>query len=292
MKKIISLSAVLLAGALTTGCANSGAAGAPAEPAALEQGRALYEQVSNSLYGTSADRLAAEKATAARFQGALATCMKAKGFTYRQAPSEQQTGGPIGPDDLSSLTEISDDFGIATAKHHQAEVADVLRKADEANKMTAEEEVQYAKALSSCPGVAAKAEQQASPIIPTAMGKELTDTFREVEKTPAVADALAAYGPCMKAAGIAAKDRSHAYQMALAKFPPADRGVAAMEADPQWAEAVAFEKKAAAADATCRQPAQDQALAAAAPRLQTFVTKYQAALDAADANWTKIRAEV
>ncbi|WP_199509431.1 hypothetical protein [Nucisporomicrobium flavum] len=292
MKKTISWGAVALAGAFITGCANSGASGARAEPAALERGRALYHQVSNSLYGTSADRLAAEKATAARFQGALAACMKDKGFTYRQAPSEQQNGGPIGPDDLSSLTEISDDFGIATAKRHQAEVADMLRTADEANKMTAAEEARYGKAVGSCTGVAAKAEQQVSPAVPADMGKELAEIFREVEKSPAVADALAAYGPCMSAAGIAAKDRSHAYELALAEFPPADRGVAAMEADPGWAEAVAFEKEAAAADAACRRPAQDQAFAAAAPRLQAFVAKYQAQLDAAHADWAEVRAHV
>lgn len=288
MKKIISFGAVLLAGALTTGCATSDAAGAPAEPAGLEQGRALYEQISTSLYGTPNDRLAAEKATAARFQGTLADCMKTKGFTYQPAPSEQQNGGPISPGDLDVIADISDNFGLATAKRHQAEVADQLRAYNAAHPVPAEQEAAYGKALGDCTAVASKSEEPFSAPVQGGLMKELTATFREVAKTPAVAAAIAAYSPCMTEAGFTAKNRLHIYQQALDKFPRADLGVAAMEKDPQWAAAVDFETKAAAADAACRQPAQDQALAAAAPRLQTFVTKYAAQLAAADASWAKL----
>lgn len=109
-----------------TGC--PARAGRPVEPAALAQGRALYEQISTSIYSTAADRVAAEKQTAARFQGAVARWMKAKSFTYRQYPSEQQNGGPLSPDDLDGITEIGPrGLRIATAKRNQAEVADQVR---------------------------------------------------------------------------------------------------------------------------------------------------------------------
>ncbi|MFI5497318.1 hypothetical protein [Actinoplanes sp. NPDC051859] len=287
MKKIITAGAALTIGAFTAGCANSFAAGAPAEPAAAAQGRSLFEQVSLSLYGSADDRLAAEKDVAARFQGALARCMKKKGFTYQQAPSEQQNGGPIAPGDLASITEITGDFGIATAKRNQAEVADKLRAMNASSTMTAEEEAAYGKALGNCTPEASK--QQ--PFTPTGQGnsmKWLTNTFREVEKTPAVADALDTYVPCMSKAGIQTKSYFTTYQQALDRFPRADLGWASMQADPKWQEAVEFEKKAAAADAACRRPAQDQAFATAAPQLQQFVTKNRAQLDAARTAWTQL----
>ena len=229
MKKIISVGAVLLVGTLATGCANSNAAGAPAAAVDSAPGRALYEDIALSLYGTAADRLAAEKDSAARFQGALGTCMKNEGFTYHPVPSEQQNGGPISPGDLASIAEIGrGTFGIATAKHNQAVVADRMRAVNAASTLTGEQEAAYGKALGNCSTVAAKAEQ-AAPAGSGDLMKELTATFRDVEKTPAVADALDAYGPCMTEAGFPAKSHVEIFQQAFDKFPRADLGVAAME---------------------------------------------------------------
>ncbi|MFI5938145.1 hypothetical protein [Actinoplanes sp. NPDC051494] len=289
MKKIMSFGAVLIAGLLASGCANSQAAGSPAAPADLEQGRELFEQVRLSLFGSAADRLAAEKVVAARFQGALATCMQTKGFTYHQAPSEQQNGGPVSPGDLASITEIgAGDFGIATAKLNQAKVADQLRAMNADRTMTPEQEAAYGKALGNCTSAASEVQEVALPS-QSGLTKELTAIFREVEKMPAVADAGAAYGPCMSQAEVTTTSYFDIYQQALDKFPRADMGVTSMEQDPQWATAVAFEKKAATADARCRQPMQDQALAAAADDLQAYVTKNRAKLDAASAGWAVFR---
>jgi hypothetical protein len=119
--------------------------------------------------------------------------------------------------------------------------------------------------------------------------RELDTIFLEVEKTPAVADELAAYGACMSEAGFTTPSHAAIYQQALDKFPRADLGMKAMENDPHWAAAVAFEKAAAVADATCLQPAQDQAFAAGAAKLQAYVAKNRAKLDEAESGWADLR---
>ena len=61
---------------------------------------------------------------------------------------------------------------------------------------------------------------------------------------------------------------------------------------PGWAEAVAFEAKAAAADAACRADAVPVALVAADPALRKFATDHAAALDAVAADWARMTTEV
>ena len=286
MKKILGVGATLLVGVFAAACGSEDAAGPSPDPAAVERGRVLFEQVSLSVYGSAEDRLAVERDDAALFQGALASCMGAAGFAYHRAPSEGQNGGPLTFGDFESITEIGEDFGIATAKRNQAVVADELHAA--ARPMTAEQGAAYGKALSGCSSVASEKQQQGAsrrgrtPVGPTAI-------FSEVEKQPAVTEALAAYRPCMGVAGFEAKSYSAVYQQVLDGFPRADLGWVSMQQDPQWHAAVEFEKRAARADAKCRRPAQDLAFAAAADRLEQFVTENRVELDAARAQWAALR---
>ena len=270
----------MLAGACATGRAD-------ADPAGLVQGRALFDEVRLALYGSAEDHLAVEQETAARFQGALAACMKAQGLTYEQAPSEKQNGGPLSFDDLASITEIRGDFGIATAKRNQAEVADLLHARSAAQPMTAAQDVTYGKALGRCTSGASRVEPVAQPGDGRLTG-EFTGIFGEVEKLPAVAEVLAVYDRCMSRAGFRAKSYGAIYQQTLGEFPDASAGWSSMQNDPRWHQAVAYERRAAAADGACRQPAQDQAVAAAADELQQFVTTNRAQLELVRSRWAKL----
>ncbi|WP_018788896.1 hypothetical protein [Micromonospora sp. CNB394] len=90
----------------------------------------------------------------------------------------------------------------------------------------------------------------------------------------------------MKSAGVDAGDLSEAYLKVEQMFPlvsferPSDP-----TALPEWADAVAFEKKVAAADWACREPRLDKIVSAATDDLQKFTTTNTARITRVADGW-------
>ncbi|MFI5497136.1 hypothetical protein [Actinoplanes sp. NPDC051859] len=288
MKKIISIAAVLCCGALATGCAQSIQAAAPAEPAAARQGLELYQQAALSIFGTRDQRLAAEKAAADKYQNAIAACMSATDAPYyTKAASPHQAGAPTAPGDLSTLAETGNGtFYIAEASRYGAQQLD--RGDPLYDKLTQAQRDAQGKALSGCISKVPVV-QPARPAGAQQMTTELETMFTAIEKQPAVASALKSYSDCMSdKAGIKTTGYLDTFLAVQEKFPTTSEGWSKLQNNPDWQAAAAFETKAAEADTTCRKPAQDQAMQAAAPQLQQFTSKYESQLDAASASWAKV----
>jgi hypothetical protein len=71
---------------------------------------------------------------------------------------------------------------------------------------------------------------------------------------------------------------------------PADESDATMAAG--WAQATTFERKAAAADASCRTHVVKVAIVAAKPVLEEFADDHAAGLDAVAAGWAQATKDV
>jgi hypothetical protein len=288
MKKITASIAALLFGGVLSGCAHNTQAAAPAPaPAAAAEGRAVYQQIADSVFGTPEERLASEKAASDKFQNDLARCMSAVGSVYTKGQPPRQAGGNQAPGDLDSLAESGNtSFGIADAVRATAEIVDARDPAYA--KMTAAERDAQGKALSTCFTKVDKPSGEPGPAVTTKLARELVLMFEAIEKQPAVREARASYGACMNDAGFKTTSYLDTYLAAKAKYPDRNAGWAALQKDPKWADAVAFEQKAAAADTSCRQPVIDQATAAAQPQLTAFAIEHATDLTAAETAWTAL----
>jgi hypothetical protein len=120
------------------------------------------------------------------------------------------------------------------------------------------------------------------------LADQLVDRLRQAQD--ATAPTLAGdYRTCMAAAGIPATDLADLQTRVERAFP------ATGEDDPTkmtgWAGAVAFEHRAAAGDARCRETVVKTVRAAAAPELVTFAHRHAAELDRVAAGWAWIEVD-
>jgi hypothetical protein len=267
--------------AVLGGCARPGTVPAAASPL---EAAAQYQQISISIFGTAAQRLAAEAQQTADVQNRIAICMAAAGHLYTPAPSEGQAGGPQTPGDLTSLAPIGADFGIATAKQNAAEAVDQITNPGYTGLDSDAARSAYGAALHQC--VAPIGMPDAfHPAGATEMSTQLESIFTEIEAQPQMAGDLATYGNCLTTAGFNARDYASLYNLVQNQFPDTSDGWQEISPTPKWAAAVAYEHEAAAADASCRSDLRNTAMQLAATQLQSFADQHADQLAAAADQW-------
>ncbi len=236
------------------------------------------------------DRLAAENFMYAQLEEATAACMARQGFVHVKMPPRRLYAGPqsLGLGDMGSVAPLgAGTFGVAANVRSSAEQADQWRAEQAAVVVPANRRRAQLLAASRCHRTAPTPYEHRPPHA-NSLISELEPTFRRVEKLPAVAAALRAYPGCMEAAGIKAGTYVDIFLAVSQRMPNPDIGWARLEHNPRWIAAVAFERRAAEVDAVCRQPAQDRAMAAAAPQLQQFVTDHRVQLAEARDSWVRL----
>jgi hypothetical protein len=280
---------LVLAGALSAGCAGRQSLAEAAGPGDSLAGAASYQQLVDTLYGTGNDRVAAEARASAAVQKSIADCMRAAGHTYTPSPSERTAGGPIVPADLTSLAPIgAGGFGIAQFKRNVAEAADNRRNPGFTGLTTDAELEAYGAALGPCITAAPDVEPFA-PAAQASLSVELEKLFTALEEQQDAAAMLTGYGACMKQAGFPVANYLQLHQLIDGKFPDPATGWAKVSQDPAWAAAVDFERRAADTDATCRTGLRDHVMAAAEPQLRQFTARHAVALSEANTQWTAQR---
>lgn len=267
--------------AVLGGCARPGTVPAATSPL---DAAAQYQQISSSIFGTAAQRLAAEAQQTADVQDQIAVCMAAAGHLYTPAPSEGQSGGPQTPGDLTSLAPIGADFGIATAKQNAAEAVDQTTNPGYSGLDSDTARSAYGAALNQCVAPIGMPDPF-RPAGATEMSAQLEGIFTEIEAQPQMADELVAYGNCLTAAGFNARDYASLYDLVQNQFPDTSDGWQAISSTPQWAAAVAYEQQAAAADTSCRSDLRSTGMQLAATQLQSFADQHADQLAAAADQW-------
>lgn len=282
-------SILVLAVPLATGCAGQAGTNNAAAPGAAVEAEATYQQLADTIYGTAGDRLAEENRVQAGLQRNIADCMKAQGHSYTPAPPTGFGGGPVVPGDLLSLAPVGrSDFGMATQLRRVAEAQDRTTNPGYQRLTTSTERKGYLDATKKC--FAAP-----TPEVFVAAGwgeldSDLVSLFKKAEAQPEITEKIAAYSGCMTTAGFPASDYTALNQQVREAFPDVAKGWKAIGSTPEWAAAVDFERRAAAADTTCRTDLRAAAMQAAAPSLRQFADAQQATLKKAETSWNQQRA--
>ncbi|MBV1852906.1 hypothetical protein [Catellatospora tritici] len=242
---------------------------------------AAYGRIIEALYGTPEQSVTATDRVDALLQQGIAECMRRAGFGYPTIPPQHLAAPIVVVGDLTSVAPLGADFRIAAYRRSVAEAADRTRRADTSPKT----EAAYA-AIGRC-GSAVQTPESFAPSGREQLASELERMLVALEREPAAAAKLAAYGGCMRHAGFDASDYTQLYQLIEATFPDASAGWAELAADPRWAAAEDFEHRAAAADATCRAELHHHVMAAAQPVLAGFEARHAVALAALRRAWAE-----
>ncbi|GAA4609691.1 hypothetical protein GCM10023107_92880 [Actinoplanes octamycinicus] len=246
-----------------------------------------YDKIIVQVYGTPAQRRAADARAWWTSRVAAVECMGRAGQPYGivgyNAPSDRED---IAPGNLLAFAPAREDFDVAAQLIRAADARLVLDSA--ANGAGGSDR---ASVVRRCETEAAAATGPRVPDGQQALAGALVDRLRRVQD--AAAPTLAAdYRTCMAAGGIPVADLVALRTRVERAFPAT---LATVEYDPTklpgWAAAVAFEHRAAAADARCRETAVKAVRAAAAPQLAEFTREHAAELDRVAAGWAWIEVD-
>ncbi|MGY4911361.1 hypothetical protein [Micromonospora aurantiaca (nom. illeg.)] len=253
--------------AALAGCAQ------PGMPAAAPVGvdaPAMLSAVIDQVYGTPQQRLAGEERMWLTSQSAIAACARTKGVVYGVTPYQPMSPPTDpAPGDLLGFAPQRADFGVA------ARIEMLAKRGETPNPglpVASDDQARWFTAVESCQNAATEGEKLRVPDGQQELEVELVDLLGSVQQQVAP-DLTRQYTSCMKSAGIDAGDLSEAYLKVEQKFPPVSfEHPSDPTSLPEWADAVAFEKKIAAADWACRESRLDGVVNAAADDLQKFTT--------------------
>lgn len=283
---------LLLASAMALqGC---GAASAPLEARAAGDVERRLVELHYRISGSPEDRTTGAREVYVRLQEPLRDCMAAHGYSYTPPPFHDPYAGWSPTRDLSAHDILApvddvrvgrDAFFLATTT---AAAVEEIRSSEAAqnpgytNLPPAEQEM-YAKQLDDCAPAPENYEDAAKPSGTDEAYLSLDGFLRSVERSSAVQQQLRGYATCLQSAGFSAQSRSELVDSVRLRFlDPASGGLLAPDA-PGWQDAVKVEQAAAAADATCRRPAHDAALAVLATRVAEYEREHGQELRALDA---------
>jgi hypothetical protein len=267
---------------LTAVAATALAACSSAAPAASPA--ADYEKIVTQVYGTPLQRRAADARTWWVSRLAAVKCMRRAGHDYGivgyNASLDREY---VSPGDLLAFAPIRQDLDVADELIHTSATRDVLdaqaRSVTLDNGTTDLGRVQAARRCETEVTAAATSRVLDGQDL---LAGELVDVLR-AEQTASAPTAAVDYRACMAAAGIPATGLADLRSRVEREFP------ATLTTDPArspgWADAVAFENRAAIADGHGRLPVVEAVRAAAAPRLLTFAGRRAAELDRVAAGW-------
>lgn len=252
-----------------------------------------YDKIITQVYGTPAQRQAADARAWWTARLAAVECMRRAGHAYGivgyNATSDREY---VAPGDLLAFAPVRQDLGVADHLVRAGGARLVLNAA--ANAIANDGGSTNRDPIADAHRCEAEAAAASGPSVPDGqqtLAGRLADRLRQVQD--ATAPTLASdYRSCMAAAGIPAVDLADLQTRVERAYPVTP---ATVEHDPtklpRWAEAVAFERRAATADARCREAAVRTVRAAAAPQLVEFSRQHAAELDRVAAGWAWIEVD-
>jgi hypothetical protein len=282
-----------------TGCKDSGTAtqAAPADAKEVAANAAALDDLYRKITGNVQQRVAGEQLTYHLVQKYTADCMAKLKVTY-YPPSFAtayeglsdadltygwDNGGWLGPTSAA-------DLGVQRSKLSQARAAALNQTPTEVAAMSDAAKAKYGDQVGQCvppedlydgKGTAASADD---------LQDKLNAAVSKVLATPAVQKLTSGYGACMARAGYSGVTDPGAVQRRVsAKYPAVSQApVDGKAAGPGWADGVAAEAKAAAADAGCRKQIYDVAMTTLGPELGAFSAAQAAALTQVAKEWDAI----
>ncbi|UQU66534.1 hypothetical protein COUCH_09835 [Couchioplanes caeruleus] len=277
--------ALVLAGALTA-CRTE-------EPAVThDRASTVYASVVTRIYGTPAQRRAADERAWKLTQIAAGECRRRAGIDYPArgfTPVSERTY--VAPGDLLGFAPARADFDIAgqlellvlkavNAEHYARWMARTKRGSGPAWV-----------AAQRCEATATATTARLAPEGQEHLAAALVAELSRVQA--AAAPMLPAdYRNCLHAQGFDAAGLPALQARVEQAFPAVPVGARTVPARlPGWPDAVTVERRAAAADARCRAREAGAVMEAALPRLTTFAATHTEALGEMSAGWSRIEVE-
>lgn len=281
--------ALIAAGALT---ACGGQNGAQARvPDGAARGRAVYDQLVTQIYGTANQRAAADELAFLIAQQAIATCAAKVGVTYAIPTYIAADRQVVAPGDLLAFAPLRSDFGVGAGIQRRAAAGDLVNPGLAAASSDGERD-RWWTATNSCQTAEAHGNSLTSPPGQAQLEERLIATLQAVQNR-VLPDLTAEYATCMHSAGIDARDLAETYLEVGRAYPAVSYGEPFdVTTLPGWADAVAYEHKAAAADAGCRAGYLDVAMAAARPDLADFAAANASTLSGHAAAWSDVERQL
>ncbi len=274
------LTAVAVAAATLTGCGPTAPAAAPAATG--------YDQVIAQVYGTPAQRRAADARAWWTARLAAADCMTRAGHSYAiagyTAPSLRDD---VAAGNLLAFTPTGPTLGVAEKLTRAADTRLILDAAARAA-TDYRPGTDRAATVRRCETEAAAEAANRVPDEQQALAAQLVDQLRQVQTTHAPT-LPADYRTCMTAAGTPAADVTDLRARVERMFPPTAADAYDPTTVPGWADAVAAERRAAAADTRCRKDAVKTVRAAADRQMTGFAREHAAELKRVAAGWAWIQ---
>lgn len=262
--------------AFAVGCGHepSGSAGLGAD---VEQAEGRVLDMEARVNGTVSERMAVERLTYVRYQGAIATCMRAAGWRYAPPPFASGSAHWAGPHfDEDALWPVDpqqvDGAGLGLAADARVAWTQTHGPFDPTNPGPLDEPTRdaYSAAVDACqPATATYADLWGQYGVPS-LRVEWAQLKTEASTAEAVRQAQERYPACMAQAGWAASSRSELVEMLSRQFHDAS-GALLDPASAAFRSAESAERAAAKADIGCRDAAHAAAmvvLAASAADLQ------------------------
>lgn len=295
MIRVLAGFAAALTATAVAGCAQPGATpqASAIEPVAAaavpwqETYAALIEQTS----GTPQQWQAAQDRQWYAWQAALGECMVAKGQPFELPAHNTPTAVPnsqLTPGELLGFAPQRADFGEA------ANAVALAKAGNDGNpalaKTSGAAREAWLAAQDECAPATSPTENLAIPPSLPRVAEPLDQLLLGIQEQ-AAPTLRADYVACMTAEGVPVSEgvASEAKLAAKAKFPVLTEAEADNpSAVPGWAEAVAFERKAAAADWKCRGPQVGKVHAAVGDKLAVFAEQHRAELAQVAAEWAQM----
>ena len=251
MLTLQALTVVTLTMAMLTGCTSRH----PAELVSAEDiaaGKAAFARITDQIYGTPAQRAAAEERAYLTAQAAIADCAAQTGIVYAVTPFVPVTNpdSPVAPGDLLGFAPLRSDFGVATriirlATHGSPTNPGLAQATTAAAKKT------YLTTVEKCQGAAADGDRLAAPDGQEALEGQFVTALTEWQNFMLPPDD--AWRQCMTHRGISAWDLTSLYMHVENRYPPISYDTPSDPTRlPGWPAAWAFETQAAGSDVICR----------------------------------------
>ena len=252
----------------------------------------VYASIVARVYGTPAQRQAADERAWHAAQAAAGECRSRAGVDYpARGYTPRSERAHVAPGDLLGFAPARADFDIAE------QLARLVQTT-----VNAEHFARWMTRTGRGSGVrwmaAQHCEATAAAMIPgrSPDGQEQLDGALVDDLTRAQATAAptlpADYRSCLRANDLDAADLPALQARVEQAFPAVPLGARTVPARlPGWEDAVMFERRAAAVDARCRAHAVDALMTAALPQLATFAATHAEALKEVAAGWARIEVE-
>jgi hypothetical protein len=282
--KTLTAATLTLTTAILTGCTTR----RPAELVSAKDvavGKAAFARIADQIYGTPAQRAAAEERSYLTAQAAIADCAARAGIDYAITAFVPVTNpdSPVAPGDLLGFAPLRADFGVATRiirlAAHGSPTNPGLAQAT-----TAAATANYFTTIEQCQDAATAGDRQAVPDGQEALEAQFVTALTEQQNFLLPPDEP--WRKCMTQQGINTWDLTSLYVQVESKYPPVSYDTPSDPTRlPGWAAAWAYETRAAASDVTCRTHQVDLQMALVPDFLADFEHDNTAALQATAAGW-------